>query len=439
VALLDRALFAVTGSTSGIFLTRILAVAGGVLALRRTLGSALAVDARVLSIAAFHPIFFFYGGAARWYPFVFLASALRLSVVLAEQPMARAAQVRFAAGALLGPAAGYVDLPFAAVDTALVLWRTRAAAARGRSFAFVLLVVAAVAIPLLASPIHVAGMFSQANVGASIGTASLVRIGTWLGLGLSGEAIPPVPMAATPTGSAKKSGQILAAVRVLRAAKQPILLAWTAASVATWLALALFSSVWHPRYSLLLWGIAAACVLKLALESRWLSRWLAVACLAFWTLSLAFATSGKGFLKADLNDLTPDVCAAIAGAGPVNLIVAPYPRTAALIRRACRPTPPVLALPLVRHYPDEGEQLADLRARLGRVKKLLLVEDPVHSSLTATNERARSAIGGSCRSESIIRTGALPFGTFKRLFGSETRTERLVVERFACAEAKLGP
>jgi hypothetical protein len=439
VALLDRALLAATRSTGALFLIRTLAVAAGLALLRRPVAAALAVDSRVLMVAAWHPIFFFYAGAARWYPFVFLASALRLSALLAERPLGRATRARFTIGALLGPAASYADLPFAAVDAVFLLWRGRTVSSNRKLLLSAALTAFAVAAPLVLSPLKVADALSAAGVGPSVGISSLKRTATWLGLGLAGEAFLPVPLvwpvlAALPAGVAQ-----FALIRLWREGRHPLFSVWVAATAGTWIVLGLLGQVWHPRYSLLVWWIVAICVVKLLLEGQRLARILALCCLICWGLSLVATVSGRGFVKADLNALTPDVCAAIRRAGSVDFIVAPYPRTAAMLRQSCPVSVPILTLPLVRHFPDLGEQLAELRVRPAQARTLLLVEDPVTSSLAVTNERVRAEIGQRCRSDYRARTGTLPFVSFKQQVLGQTRGKRFVIERFRCADARAAP
>ncbi|MBW2733971.1 MAG: hypothetical protein JRH20_16405 [Deltaproteobacteria bacterium] len=132
VALIDRALLSLLQTTHWfpLQLLRISASLAALLLLFSILRRHLQNSAPtlLLFIGAFHPIVLFYGGAIRWYPYLFLAQALRWWAIFgptntnATPHSHHKRQAALCTGAALGPAVGYIDMPLLALDL-IFFWR----------------------------------------------------------------------------------------------------------------------------------------------------------------------------------------------------------------------------------------------------------------------------------------------------------------------------
>ncbi len=268
VAHLDWLIAHATSERLALQLPRLAASALAIHLLSQTLGRRTGLGPTLVALACFHPLVLFYGGAIRWYPFVFLAQAARLWALSGTAPEPRR-ELAFVLGGL-GPAAGYIDGLFLLHDC--VWW-----------------------VP----------------VGAGM-HPSLLDLLTWLGMGLVGPAHPEWPwwIAAVLVPVA-----MLAGWRCLWRTERPGPLGWwLVTTLAVWAAAAAVMFVWSPRYSLLLWPIATLGIVRLAARHRGPPRILGLAAVGYLAVVTAHVYAGTGSLKSDLDDLDPTVCAELAHA-----------------------------------------------------------------------------------------------------------------------------
>jgi hypothetical protein len=426
VALLDRALLAGTGARWLINLVRVLASTGALWITANLVRRQFGFARVYVCIAALHPVVFMYAGAARWYPFLFLAHALRALSIWGMAPGRARSGAVFVTGSALGMAAGYVEPPFVLLDLVwLHLRSTGQPHARRNLLLIALLSLAALVGLRFASPTAAA----HASLAYGQFHPVLSQVVTWLVLGVAGEAALPFPFPLLGVAVAAAAALGFATV-VHRMASRPYAL-FLASNALAWLCLAPFG-ISHPRYSLEVW-LALTLMVGAALTGRWrVIAWIASAQLL---VALTLTLLGRGFYKADLNRLDSASCSVVRDAGAQDLIVAPHPRLAELVARTCAPPAPITAVDSVRIFPDADAQLGPLRQRLRVATRVFLLTMNTTSSLSETQIRVRDLLGGLC-----VRTGAAPFGAtphyvLKHFWNPDAQPYRFQREIWQCSVA----
>jgi hypothetical protein len=438
VALLDRGLVFLGAGRPGMHGLRVLASLGGLFLLRRVVEERTDIGWRWLTVAAFHPVVFFYAGAARWYPFVFLAQSLRCWALFGPRAGTRAnsPSVAFVLGAAVGPAAGYLDVWFVLVDCAWLIWAARR---RGRTWKAVglcglALIPTGLLIGFFAAPAVFSARVASHHVFVEFPQSTL----SWAGLGMLGEAHLPFPWLVLAAVLAAP-GLMLGMWRLLfRGAPRPfsfwlvvVGLSWTAGTLVM---------VSHPRYSLLVWVMAAVSLGGL-FSGGWLWKAAGVASLGSLALGLGLTVAGHGFVKADLNRISAESCDELlfgeGGSRDLDLAVVPYPRAATFLRR-CKGWPRIVTPRMSRHYPDSEEQMEPLVGAVARAERLELVTVVRPSgSLRVTQERVRRLLSKRCERETDMSRRAVedPHWRLKRLFGwPGAKRFRYKAELWRCIE-----
>ncbi len=377
-----------------------------------------------VALAAFHPVLLMYGGAARWYPFLFLGQALRAWALWGADAGTVGADGALLAGALVGTLAGYLDLPFLVIDgTAWLLTRsgTRARVVVAASCAVL------VAGTLLTPLSHPAGRL--VSIAASRFQLSLTAFVEWLGLGLAGEAHPGWPL--TLLALLVLPGFAAAAWAIIR--RRDGFSRWLLAVALGWCG-ATQVGVWHPRYSLLVWALFTAAMLG-GLAAPGARRTASVVAAGYLALGLLLTVRGDHFLKGDLNSL-PAAARASLLEDPADLVIAPYPRTAAQVSSVWRPAAPVVAVPLIQQYPDRDEQMSSLRAALASARRVVLITVPDRSWLRVTNPRVRAELRSRCHLVASHEAVEDPFWPLKRWLSKSTARYRFRSETWDCPRAR---
>jgi hypothetical protein len=183
IALLDRALMGVCPDRRILCLPRVAASLTALVIMRRVvLKTWPGVGPLLVTLAAFHPIVFFYAGAVRWYPFAFLADALRAWAIWCASRR-RDGALAFLAGAVVGVMSSYGEGLLVAVDACWLVARQRDRAAL-RTAAFG---VAGALATVLAAPIVRAWPDLPGSRGASV-VANLIA---WAIPGPLGSVVVP--------------------------------------------------------------------------------------------------------------------------------------------------------------------------------------------------------------------------------------------------------
>jgi hypothetical protein len=261
-----------------------------------------------------------------------------------------------------------------------------------------------------------------------------VTLAQWLGLGVVGEAGLPWPWLLP--------GAIVAAIScgwaylsALRERETRTTGVWAASYAALW-ALACGFGVFHPRYSLLLWVVLAVFVTRLALRGGYAARLACTLGAAHMLIVLGLVYTGRGFFKADLNTLSAADCRVASAARSASLVVATYPRLAALVESRCDLHADLLTLPSIWMTRDEDEQLRDLRAQLhdaGNASTLWLFSTHFDSSIALTEARVRGLLEKRCQPEPARSFGAAPHPWLHRDRGADFR--RYQLQRWTCQSA----
>ena len=418
VALIDRAL----GQPALAQVLRIGLSALAIVCMARGPAQALGVPRTLLPWAALQPIVLFYAGALRWYPYLWLAQALRASALW--QPRAeRANGLLFILGAWLGGLASYVDVLFLVHDAAW--WLAHARAERRLRAAIGVLLIAGLGLVGLRwlSPLR-----ADVHAAAWVPPAFELRdAAQWLGLGLAGETALPWPWWLA--GGACVFAATWAVARSLHEPATRAASAWIITSAATWL-VATGYGVWHPRYSLLLWALLPALV-----AARWsgagrAARAVIILAAAHLALGLVLSGLGRGFFKADLNTRDPGDCAPLTAAGAPRAIVVSYGRLQRLFRD-CRPDVPVLRVRSRLMVTDAAEQLAAVQPLFATPGEIWLLTNRVDSSFGDTDLQLRAAaLAQRCQSQETRAFGSIPHPGLRASRPHDYR--RFQLERFLC-------
>lgn len=424
VALADRWIGHLWHHRAGLHFARVLTSAAAFAITAQWLAQRLRLPAPAVWLAAFHPIVFMYGASIRWYPLLLLAHALRAYAVWADRSGARG-RAAFIAGAVLGPAAGYVDALFLVHDG--VWWLGRRAgspqrAERTRAWTTAVIAVAAVLAVLWISPLaldHAVGR------GMSFSSSALF---TWIALGVLGEAGPSMPwlLLGSVVPIAFGRGTWLA----LRDPASRSFAFYVFTLVFTWAASTAFG-VWHARYSLLLWFLLTACTLPLWRRPG-LDRALLVAAGGYLCFVLVLMTTRHSFLKTDLNELSASDCELLEPSSDVGLLVVPYQGLAELVQSRCAHDLPMLRVRSIRIVPDEPVQMAPLRAELRTPPPAIWsLHLNARSSYARTDARVRSVLADRCRLVGRRTSGEVPHAGLKALLAGAAPA-RFTLDRWNC-------
>lgn len=381
----------------------------------------------LILLGAFHPIVLFYGGAVRWYPYLFLAQALRWWAIWGESDSGagkRKVQVggvgpmrlmALFAGAVLGPAVGYVDAPFVALD--LVFFHGRHRRGDKRFARWVAGLAGALGLASFGVSAWVLSNFPLHGAGGH--HVALHRVLTWLGLGLTGEAQPPWPwILVAPAVALVPLVGFFWHLRGDRGSARLFSL-HVLAVFSVWVVLALLR-VSHPRYSLLLWVVLPAFA-----AAFWAKKWgrpLYLGYALYLLLSLGLAFQGHSFVKRDLNAMRAGDCRRLLGKKPPRFVIVPYLRDWVFIRERCPEEDiTMIGVPWIRHYPEEAAQFGELRLRMERERPRELGVILAHfqgSSLAVTQRRVVRFVARHCTKIGERRAGRDPHATIRRMLFS---------------------
>lgn len=427
VAMLDRALGTLWASRYPLHLARVVASTAAFALSAGWIARRLRLPAFVPLIGALHPIVLMYGGAARWYPFLLLAHALRARALWGDdRPAGR--RGLFVAGALVGAGASYLDLWFLVHDAGFWLAgaRAREQAESQRSSALVaaLAFLGVFALDAL-SPLGLGHVFSAAR-----GVPALRGVVTFAALGVFGEASFGLAWAAFGFGVALAFGYAL--FSRLRERPLPPDAVYAASLCCAWAVAAAFGA-WHARYGLWLWFLLGAhllCLLRGGPVGRALLTLNASFMLQVW---LAMALGGW-FYKLDLNHFTDADCNALRRAAPSALTIASHPRLAALIEQRCVAHGPLVRIPSIRIVPDLREQMGDLAAALQRHSGTVVsLRVNAQSSLVYTDDRVRATLAARCHPTGIHEFGDVPHRWLRHYLAPASDPEhRFTLETWEC-------
>lgn len=411
---------------------RVLASAAALGLTAAWLAGPLRLPSRLPWLAAFHPIVFMYAGAARWYPFLLLAHALRARALWGGD-RASVRRISFIAGSVMGAAASYLDLWFLAHDCAWWLgrgWKEQKTSGRMAAG-----VTAALAIACAVGLRGLSPLGALHAWPATSGEPSLRALATWAGLGSIGEAGPPWPWLLLGLGVPLAFARSL--WLGLRARSSRACYAYVLTCVLSWMVATGFGA-WHARYSLWLWFVLTACALTLWRQTP-LERALLVLALGYLCVVLGLTLMGRGFYKTDLNALSASECGVLRRAPVAQLVVAPYAGLTEWLQARCGiGAQKVLRLPSVRIVPDEKEQMRPLNAALDtHPREVWLLSVLSHSSLALTDGRVRATLSRSCRPIASQGFGDVPHAALKRALGDSPSSSRFMLERWVCPGSAL--
>lgn len=437
VALADRLVMGL-GGVAAVTALHLAATSAGLLLLCRA-GVRLGLSQWAVWLAAFHPVLFFYAGAARWYPFAFLADALRrwaLADAVSQPCLSKRSALAFAGGVGLGALAGFAQLLVITLDAVvwLALWYRRKRVASALRLLALSIIVPGLSI-LAWSPAWRLLLHSVRAGGHSPAAGSLAT----LLLGLIGEAqfFPPWTLLA----ALSVPGLVVVAVRAFRDPSRRVFALGLLFSGLGWGA-AIPLGVWHPRYALVLWWAEAALVLDTLVQiyndrarvrawSKRVADGLVLVTATWLAIGLCLTIGQRNFVKADLNLLSSEVCGPLASA---DLIVAPYPRLQPLLSKACPSSKPIVTMGSRRHFGREQAQRPVVEALFGAASVHLLEVRVDGSSIATAQREARALLDARCRRESEQLLDDDPFARWKRTRGpsGQASAARLLLIQYDC-------
>jgi hypothetical protein len=414
LALLDRALIAVWPDRRVLAFPRLAASLAAILILRRVvLRQWPRVGLPLATLAAFHPVVFMYAGAVRWYPFAFLADALRAWALWGTSNR-RATRVAFFAGAMLGVASGYAEGLLAAVDAAWLMGRERD---RGAAATIAATGAAALA-TVLAAP-FVPGW----PLPGPSGKPFLLSLVTWAALGPLGSVVVPWPF--TPVILLALPGLVWGLACALKDTPARPFSLWIVSVAASWAALA--NRVEHPRYSLALWFLTT-CALGLLRGSRF-AHAARLASASYLGLALWLTVRQHDFAFKDDNEMAPSDCALLVPP-PSTLVVTSYLRTAEELHKVCD-VHDVTSARNGRIYAPRAD-LIPIHGAL-RAGRVTFVHTNAPGSLLAdVNERLRDMLAERCKLEDVRQVAPSPLARLRRVFKPEAPRFHYASERWVC-------
>jgi hypothetical protein len=414
LALLDRAVVAVCPDRRLLSLPRLAASLAAIVFLRRVvLQQWPRVGLTVATLAAFHPILFMYAGAVRWYPFAFLADAIRAWALWGTSNR-RAARFAFFAGAVLGVTSGYAEGLLAAVDAAWLMSRER----DRRAVATVAAAGAAALVIVLATP-FVPGW----PLPGPSGKPFLRSLVTWGALGPLGSVIVPWPY--TPVVLLALPGLAWGLARAGKDLRARPFFLWIVTVAASWAALA--GHIEHPRYTLALWYLMT-CAIGLVRGSR-VAEAARVATGSYLGLALWLTIRQHDFAFKDDSEMAASDCALLVPTEP-TVVVTSYLRTAEQLQRVCN-VHDVASARNARIYAPLTD-LLPVRAALRAGPVTFVHINAPGSPIDSTNERLRDMLAERCKLENVRQVAPSPVARLRRVFKPESPLFDYASERWIC-------
>ena len=425
LALLDRGLAQLGQHALLLQAARVIFSAAALALVSRSLAQPLGVSRSLFVWAAAHPLVLFYAGSARWYPLLWLAHALRLAALWHPRPAERTSASLFIGGSVLGSIASYLDPLFVLHDLAWLAARSNRST-RLRVGAIGVAAVGCMVLLRFASPLH--APFHQA-LHVWQPQWHLRDVLAWGALGLAGEtAFPGVWVGLALTCAVAAAWGVVRALRDSSARPAGL---WLMSYALCWL-LACGFGVDHARYSLLLWSLVPVFWLRCALPTAAgrTDRVIAAAALLHLGLGLGLVLAGRGFFKADLNELRSEECAPLTAASDVRAVFVTYARAAELARRRCGSSLPFRRVPSIRIVPEETEQLSALSQLTHTPGSFWLLTVQSQVSYARTAQRIHDWLSARCRLLGQQAFGRIPHPALSVHHAPEDR--RFALEKFDC-------
>lgn len=420
LALLDRVLMVVCPDRRLLCFPRLAASLAAIILLRRVvLRQWPRAGPTVVALAAFHPVVFMYAGAVRWYPFAFLADALRAWALWGTSNR-RAARATFFAGAVLGVMSGYAEALLATVDAAWLLGR-----ARDRGVVVTIAVAAAAALAtVLAAPLVPLWPHPPGASGGSI-VRSLV---TWAALGPFGSVVVPWPY--TPIVLLAVPGFVWGLARAFRDTPPQAFFWWIATIAATWAVLAT-NGIQHPRYSLALWYLTT-CSLGL-LGGTPLARAAKIATATYLVLAFWLTIRQHDFAFEDENEMAPADCTLLIPTAS-TLVVTSYLRTAEQLRHTCR-VRDVVSARNGRIYAPRAD-LVPIQDALRAGPVTFVHANSPGSLVEDANGRIRSLLAERCRLRDLRPVAPSWLAPLRHMLRPDAKVFRYTSEQWACDDRR---
>jgi hypothetical protein len=427
VALLDRALGAIGGRPI-LHIARVIIVAIGLFALGQTVSSRMRLPLVVIAIVAFHPIVFMYGGALRWYPILFLAQSLRCWGLWGPRAGSTHSTGALLVGSVLGGVASTLDVVFVVVDA---LWLALLQHKTGRRWIALSMVLLSLSIAVASAALNPGSVSTALNAMGWGDHVSFPRSTmTWALLGVAGERHLPFPallLALLPV-----AGVSWGLWSAWRTQTDKGFLWWFLSVQLAW-GMSTLVVIDQPRYSLLSWVVLTAFVAALWHRGS-AARVFVVVSATPLIIGLVLTVIGSGALKGDLNGFPQSACEGLVRRGLTDVVIAPYPRSAAMIRRTCEPSVSVLTLPSSHHVRRADEHMAPLRSRITSAREIVLMTHVTPSgSLRVTFTRARELLAERCRVQETRELVEEEHFELKRIFLGRTSRYRYRWERWVCS------
>lgn len=423
IAWLDRTVGSLVHAPLALQALRIVVATLALGVLAAALHRRLRLPSWAFGIAALHPIVLFYAGAARWYPYLLLAQALRLYAIWNDRPADKRAH--FILGAWLGSSAGYIDGLFLAHDCVYFALRARRNGDGWRTVGSISLAAcASVPILMFVSPLRGHGLSAFESI--RYAHWDLGATARWIVLGLAGEGALPWPAPLLGLACIATAGWAIATA--LRSPRDRELATYVVSYGCTWIVAYGFGVI-HPRYSLLLWILVMVVVISQLREAGRMLRVVAALGGVHLAIATALAFAGTGFYKGDLNDPTAEDCAQLRAAESGRALIVPYARLAGFARR-CAPRARVVGIPSLLATASAEEQLSGLESVFVQPGRYGLATFNTLSTLTLTQSRVRAWMSARCSQVDERVFGELPHAQIRRDRAPDYRRFKLTM--FEC-------
>ena len=424
VALGDRLLGTSTHAAQLLALERVVASLVAVVVLSLVVSRRYRLSETISPLAAFHPIVFMYGASVRWYPFLFLAQALRVYGIWGIGSR-RARYFAVLSGGVLGPLVTYADIAFTGNDAIWFLLRERRRGGYYRALGVVVGVVGLGAALFVLSPLYAQHRTIAFEAFSSLRVRGVV---TWFATGLVGESFLPGAFAVV--ALVAPAGFFVGVRLLFTRARTRMMAYWFATTVTIWAVLALRGTL-QPRSRLLVWFLLTASVWAVVRRAKW-QDFAARLTLGYLAIALLLTVSQQYSVKGDLDEIPTGLCDAVRGQAEV---IAPYPKTAWEIEKSCQPPQKLVSVPWQVHYGLEaGDELSGIRAAVAEAKDVSLVEVPARAgSLKPTNAAVKGAIEERCTQSTVEFFGEDPHYRIKHAFEPSVTPWRFELTRYTCA------
>lgn len=420
IALLDRALMSGCPDRRILCLPRVAASLMALVIMRRVVLKAWpGVGPLLVTLAAFHPLVFFYAGAVRWYPFAFLADALRSWAIWGASKR-RDGALAFLAGAVVGVMSGYGEGLLVAVDACWLVARRRDRSAL-RTAAFG---VAGALATVVAAPI----VHAWPGLPGPRGAPVLENLVEWAIPGPLGSVIVPWPF--TPIVVLALPGLVWGLLSAFRDHRRLAFACWLATVAASWAALS-SNGIRHPRYSLALWYLTT-CTLGLVRSSR-LGIAARTATASYLAIALWLTIRQRDFIFNDENVMTPSACAELVPDRSA-LVVSSYLRTAEELQRVCAVSH-VVSARNARIYAPVAD-LDPIRDALRDGPVTAVYINAPGSAIDNATRRLRALLSGRCTFRGGVPVAQSALTPIRRIARAESAVYRYTSERWDCGAAR---